>query len=446
MEKKIINLLLLFSLIILQACEALPRFNDTRPNFLIILTDDQRYDTMQYMPKTQSLIFDQGVIFQHGYITAPLCCPSRASILTGRYAHNHDVWINEDELHYKTVFDYLDENGYYTGLIGKYLNTWNAEKRPEFDFWVSYKFGETRYQNPLLNVNGEFIRHQGQYVTYALGDYAMEFLDKSTHKSRPFALLLAVNAPHNPYTPAPEDTDMQIELPPRLPSFNELDVSDKPAWIGLKDPPPDEARIQTLDEMRRGQILTLMALDRTLEKVLAKLEETGEMDNTVIIFLSDNGLHWGEHRFIAQKNTLYEESVHVPYAIRYPPLIPEPYVENKVVANIDIAPTLLDLAGIPIPDEMDGLSLVNLLTRQDDWREGVLIEGWPPRGEFAAIHTERYVYAETVLDQYAPSSDPQLELYDLEKDPYQMQSVAYDPQYKELIAKLKALLEQEKNR
>jgi arylsulfatase A-like enzyme len=413
-------LLLVLSVLALQACASLPRINDTRPNFLIILTDDQRYDTMQYMPKTQSMIFDQGATFPHAYITTPLCCPSRASVLTGKYAHNHDVWANEDHLHYKTFFDYLHENGYKTGLVGKYLNTWDGEMRPEFDYWVSYKFGETRYDNPLLNVNGEWIRHQGQYVTYALGDYAMEFLDKSANKSKPFVLLLSVNAPHNPFTPAPEDRDMEIELPERLPSFNEEDVSDKPAWVGLKDPALDEARIQELDEMRRGQILTLMALDRTLEKVLTKLEETGEMDNTVIIFLSDNGLHWGEHRFSSQKNTLYEESVHVPFAVRYPPLIAEPYVENKVVANIDIAPTLLHLAGVPIPDDMDGLSLVNLLTNQGDWREGVLIEGWPPRGEYKAIHTERYLYGETVLDPFAPSSEPQLELYDLETDPYEL--------------------------
>jgi N-acetylglucosamine-6-sulfatase len=445
MLKKIIISFIL-SMLILQACASLPRFNDKRPNFLIILTDDQRYDTMQFMPKTQSLIFDQGVAFPHAYITTPLCCPSRSSILTGMYAHNHGVWINEDELHQKTFFEYMHENSYTTGLIGKYLNTWNAEKKPEFDFWVSYKFGETRYDNPLLNVNGKWIRHQGEYITYTLGNYAIKFLEQNAKKNKPFVLLLAVNAPHNPFTPAPEDRSTKIELPARLPSFMEEDVSDKPGWIGLKDPPPDQSQIENLDVTRRGQILTLMALDRTLEKVLAKLKETGEMDNTMIIFLSDNGLQWGEHRLINQKNTLYEESVRVPFAVRYPPLIATPYVENKVVANIDIAPTLLQLAGIPIPATMDGSSLVNLLTHQGEWREGVLLEGWPPRGEYAAIHTERYVYAETVLDSYAPSLEPELELYDLEKDPFEMGNIAYDPQYKELVASLKILLEKEKIR
>ncbi len=439
-------ILFLLSILVLQSCDTLPRINDSRPNFLIILTDDQRYDTMQYMPKTRSLIFDQGATFPHAYITTPLCCPSRSSILTGKYAHNHGVWVNEDLLlDQKTFIDYLHENGYTTGLIGKYLNTWNGKMRSEFDFWASYKNGETRYENPLLNVNGEWIRHDGEYVTYTLGNYAIEFLEQSAGKMKPFVLLLAVNAPHHPFTPAPEDMTLNIDLPARLPSFNEEDVSDKPAWIGLKDPALDDNAIQSLDEIRRGQILTLKSLDRTLEKVLTKLDETHAMDNTMIIFLSDNGLQWGEHR-LTTKNTLYEESVRIPFAIRYPPLIAKPFVENKVVANIDIAPTLLQLAEIPIPADMDGLSLVNLLTGQGEWREGVLLEGWPPRGEYTAIHTERYVYAETVMDSFAPTSDPELELYDLEKDPYQMNSIAYETECQKLVTHLKNLLETEKNK
>src|SRR5262245_30752619 len=143
----------------LVSCLPQTRSDDNRPNFLVIITDDQRYDTMQYMPRTQELIFDQGVTFVHGYITTPLCCPSRASILTGMYAHNHEVYDNDRELNSRTMIDDLDENGYYTGLVGKYLNTWKGEARPEYDYWVSFSRGESRYNNPLLNVNGEWIRH-----------------------------------------------------------------------------------------------------------------------------------------------------------------------------------------------------------------------------------------------------------------------------------------------
>src|SRR5690349_15884962 len=127
---------------VLQACGMLPRLNDERPNFLVIVTDDQRYDTMQYMPNTQALIFYQGVTFSSAYITTPFCCPSRASILTGMYAHNHYVYVNEDRLKFPTLVEDLQDNGYYTGLVGKYLNSWKGEARPEFDYWVSF-FGGT---------------------------------------------------------------------------------------------------------------------------------------------------------------------------------------------------------------------------------------------------------------------------------------------------------------
>ena len=450
MQKKIISVfqvsLVMIFMFMSTGCATLFA-EDKRPNFLVIVTDDQRYDTMQYMPKTQSLIFDQGVTFPHAYITTPLCCPSRSSIFTGMYAHTHGVQDNDMELNQTTMMERLHENGYTTGLVGKYLNSWNGEPRPEFDYWVSYQYGETRYNNPRLNVNGEWIRHEGEYVTYALGRYAMDFIAKSAPKRKPFILLWTVNAPHDPTTPAAEDKYLPLELPPRLPSFNEADISDKPAWMADQDKNPllTESEIQEIDTFRRNQILTLYSLDRTLEQVLNQLSETGELDNTVIIFLSDNGRHWGEHRQIA-KNTFYEESTHVPFAIRYPPLVSQPYTENGVIANIDIAPTIYELAGIPIPAEVDGLSLVGLLNHTGTWREGVLLEGWPPRGTYIAIHTERYVYAETTNDGYAPTGAVQMELYDLEQDPYQMDNVAYQPEYQDTLAHLQALLDQTKSK
>lgn len=450
MQKKIvfilqISLTVIFMLMSTGCASLFPE--DKRPNFLIIVTDDQRYDTMQYMPLTQKLIFDQGVTFPHAYITTPLCCPSRSSIFTGMYARNHGVIDNTFELDKKTMITYLHENGYTTGLVGKYLNSWKGEPRPEFDYWVSYQYGETRYNNPRLNVNGEWIRHQDEYVTYALGRYAIEFLDKFASKRKPFILMWTVNAPHDPSTPAAEDIDLPLDLPSRLPSFNEADISDKPSWMvaNEKNPLLVESEIQEIDTFRRNQILTLYSLDRTLEQVINKLSETGELDNTVIIFLSDNGRHWGEHRQVA-KNTVYEESTHVPFAIRYPPLINQPYTENGVIANIDIAPTVYELAGIPIPAEVDGKSLVGLLTHTGDWREGVLLEGWPPRGTYVAIHTDRYVYAETTNDGYAPAGAIQMELYDLEIDPYQMDNVANQPEYQDILAHLQTLLKQEQNK
>lgn len=408
--------------------------NDKRPNFLIIVTDDQRYDTMAYMPNTQRLIFDQGVTFTNGFITTPLCCPSRASILTGMYAHNHGVLNNDEKLQHPTFIETLHSEGYYTGLIGKYLNSWKGEARPEYDYWVSYFKGETPYYGPDLNVNGKWRRHKkDEYITYLLGDYAVDFLDKASRQNKPFILLFTPNAPHEPVTPANEDLGLLTNLPPhRPPSFNEADITDKPFWLAAK-PPLTAEEIASIDEFRRNQLLTLISLDRTIGRIMTHLENNGLLDNTFIIFLSDNGKFWGEHR-ITSKNGIYDEASRVPFAIRYLPLIPTSYVDSEhIVANIDIAPTILQLAGIDVPENMDGVSLVSLFTNADNpWREGILLEGWPPRGVYAAVHTKRYVYVETM--------DDKSEFYDLETDPYQMENLIDDPAYQDLIEYHKELL------
>ena len=406
---------------------------DERPNFVIIETDDQRYDTMQYMPKTQERIFDQGVTFEHGYVTTPLCSPSRSSIFTGMYAHTHGVRDNFiEEFTDITFAEILQQNGYYTGLVGKYSNTWAGEHRPEYDFWVSFMNGQHRYNNALLNVNGEWIRHQDEYITYTFGNYALEFIENASKKWKPFCLCLTFNAPHEPAVPAGEDKYIELELPERLPSFNEEDVSDKPAWMS-KDGLIEGEMLEELDSFRRTQILTLYAVDRVVEQLMNKLEEKDLLDNTVVIFLSDNGKLWGEHR-LTSKNSPYEEAARVPFALRYPPLVPQPYTETIPVANIDIAPTLYDLAGIPIPEKVDGESLVSLLKKNGTWREGILIEGWPGRGIYVAYHTGRYVYIET--------KDAVSEFYDLENDPYQMNNAIDNPEYKPIIEKMKVKLDE----
>lgn len=421
--------------ILIAACRGLPRINDTRPNFLIIVTDDQRYDTMEYMLNAQELIFDQGVTFSRGYITTPFCCPSRASILTGMYAHNHGVHVNEDPLEFGTVVDDLYRNGYFTGLVGKYLNSWNGDMRPEFDYWVSFWGGTMKnYYDPDLNVNGTWSKHTG-YSTYLFRDYGLEFLEAAAQQSRPFFLLYAPNAPHAPFTPAKEDTSLLTDLAPYRPlSFNEADVSDKPASISNMAELSAED-IAAIDNTRRRQILTLIALDRTIPDIINKLEEIGELDNTVIIFISDNGKHWGEHR-LDSKSTAYEESVKVPFAIRYPPLIPSPYVDDRIVANIDIAPTIYELAEMRTPESVDGRSLLGLFNGDSEWRDHILLEAWPDRGVWSAIHTGDSIYIETV--------DDLSEFYDLTSDPFQMENAIDDPQYRETIAKLKQYLDAER--
>ncbi|GAB4489506.1 MAG: hypothetical protein OHK0031_13170 [Anaerolineales bacterium] len=419
----------------LQACNPLQSaaraIRDERPNFLLIITDDQRYDSMQYMPETQARIFDQGVTFKYGYITTPLCCPSRSSILTGEYAHNTGVRENGDKLTKRTFPEDFHENGYSTALVGKYLNSWKGEPRPEFDFWVSYFKGEVRYDDPPLNVNGKWSKHSG-YVSDILGDYAVQYIQQAAPQNKPFLLIFAPNAPHEPSTPYAGDLNLFPDMQPyRPPSYNEADTSDKPDWFQNRAP-LTEAEMAELDQARRDQILTLVSLDRAIGRILQALQDSGEMDKTVIIFLSDNGKFWGEHR-ITSKNSFYEEATHVPFAMRYPPLVPTPYVDEKnIVANIDIAPTFYQLAEIPIPASVDGWPLTKLLNG-GPWRQDLLIEGWPPRGEYAALRTGCYVYAETNGDR--------AELYNLDLDPYQLTNIADDPANQTLVADLKKRLD-----
>jgi arylsulfatase A-like enzyme len=272
-------------------------------------------------------------------------------------------------------------------------------------------------------------------MTYLFRDYVIDFLDKATHQRKPFLLVFAPNAPHPPYTPAKEDSGLYTDLPPfRPPNYNEADMSDKPLSVAGKALLTEEDMSQ-IDKIRRRQILTLVALDRSMAEILTKLQESGEMDNTVIMFISDNGKHWGEHR-LESKSTAYEESVKVPFAMRYPALIPTPYVEDRLVSNIDIAPTIYELSDTPIPGTVDGMSMVKLLSGTGDWRDHILLEAWPDRGHWTAVHTGQYVYIETDNDLS--------EFYDLAADPYQMDNRINDPGYQSIIQELQADLQKEK--
>jgi N-acetylglucosamine-6-sulfatase len=280
-------------------------------------------------------------------------------------------------------------------------------------------------------VNGVWREHIG-YITDILGTYSMKFVEDAVGQRKPWILFYTPIAPHDPTTPDTKDLGLYPDLAPnRPPSFNEEDVSDKPTWLQQKEFLTDE-EIDSIDTFRRNQILTLVSLDRAIGRMLDRLEEKGELDNTFIVFISDNGKFWGEHR-ITSKNSFYEEAIKVPFAIRYPPLITESYVDDRLVSNIDIAPTIYELAGIKAPKTVDGLSLVPLLSGSNEWRDSLLIEGWPPRGIFAAIHTGRYVYAETEGDRS--------EFYDLEMDPYELENLIDDPIHQERIADLAKELE-----
>ena len=423
---------------LLTSCKAPFGIGDNRPNFLIILTDDQRYDTMQYMPKTQEHIFDQGVTFSNGYVSSPLCGPSRANILSGMHVHKHGVFNNREELQASTFVEGLKESGYYTGLVGKYLNSWKGEMRPEYDFWASVFRDDPRYYDSDYNINGEWHWQKPGYITDITRDLVLEFIDKASAQFRPFFLLFGLNAPHDPADPASEDIGKLTDLEPhRPPNYNEEDNTDKPNSINWKTP-IDEKEAADNDEFRRKQLLTLLSADRAIDAIIERLKEKGELDNTVIIFLSDNGKHWGEHR-LNSKGSQYQESILVPFALRYPPLVPEPYTENRLIASVDIPPTLFELAGLPIPDQFDGESVVPMLAGENWTRDKIYIECYPSRGHWELIHTGRYKYVETEGD------DNISEFYDLEEDPYELENQIFNPDYAEIIAELKIALEEKRN-
>jgi N-acetylglucosamine-6-sulfatase len=415
-----------------------------RPNILILVSDDQTYNQMLAMPHTQEMIFDQGVSFEHAYDTTPQCCPSRSTILTGMYAHNHGVLTNVMHLDKTTVVERLHESGYYTGLVGKYLNTYpeaNDPPLPEFDYWIAMVDGGKTgsYFDLTLNINGEWIPQKG-YQTFLLRDYALEFLDEAHKSDQPFFLMFTPRVPHRPALPAPGDEDLFSDVPAnRPPSFNEEDISDKPEWM-QQLPLLSDKQITDIDNVYRNQLQTLKPLDDSIDAILQKLDEQGELDNTFIIYLSDNGRAAGQHRLRGGKVFAYEPITRVPFAIRYTPLITSPHVETRVVANIDIAPTLYELAGIPIPREVDGLSLIPLLREQTEWRDRIMIEAWPQPSlqapPYLAVHTERYVYIET--------EGQRSEFYDLETDPDQVENQNDNPIYADLIAGFKSYLAEER--
>jgi len=339
----LIRNILFFTLAYFATCgvclsETSPGAPATKPNFLIILTDDQRPDTMHMMPKTKERIFGQGCEFKKAYVTTPLCCPSRSSILTGQYASRHGVTHNSAPLKVPTFVESLkNDGGYYTGLIGKYLNSSNGLPRKEYDFWVSQDGGNALYYNPRLNVNGSWQRTKG-YSTYLFRDYALEFLQRASQQDKPFYLYLSLHAPHRPSLPAPEDSS-EATLRSRC---KELlgEHRSKAEVKGIKY----SQGFSTKGLGLCRHLLTLSAVDRAIDEILTNLAERHLLDNTVIFFLSDNSVHYGEHDFWG-KGTFYEESIRVPFAVRYPKLI-HPQISEKLVSNIDIAPTIFSLAGL----------------------------------------------------------------------------------------------------
>lgn len=472
MQKKIILAVALVILIAsaVRIASNMRLFKDS-PNIVIILADDMDNSLMPLMQKTNELIGDQGAVFSNYFITTPLCCPSRASMLRGQYAHNTDILentpgfarffkLNEEE---DTLPVWLYEAGYRTALFGKYLNNYpvNAGQNYIPPGWTDWGvFLGTNYEgdyfyNYNMNDNGTLVKYGDapeDYSTDVIRDKSLQFIKDSVEEGSPFFLFMSVYAPHGPATPAPRHSDLYNDLTyPHSPSFGEDDISDKPEIIRALTETGDEFDVDDANIFFQTRARSLQAVDELVEQVVGTLEQNGQLDNTFIFFMSDNGFHLGEHRIPSGKGTAYEEDIRVPLMVRGPGIEPGTQIV-KMSANIDLAPTIAEITSIDTPDFVDGRSFLPWLLGKDvAWRNGLLVEfgyeieeafgaqtvSFAKRlpesmifldeetdnllvdvegGSFRGIRAENYLYVEY--------DNGEIEFYDLAADPYQLENIA----------------------
>jgi N-acetylglucosamine-6-sulfatase len=429
-----------------------------RPNVLVLMTDDQTADSVAVMPNVQQLLMAQGTTFDRSFVNFSLCCPSRATYLTGQYTHNHGVrglappvggYTSLDSSNY--LPQWMREAGYRTAHLGKYLNGYGVhnldprEVPPSFDDWHGAVDPTTyEYFQFTLNVNGRLIPHgvDGSplvYQTDFYADRATQLLSDYAASEQPFYLTVAFLGPHHGgprelddpgviRTPAvaPRHRDAFAGLAlPQPPNFNEADVSDKPATIRRR-PPLSPERIAQVQEAYQQRLESLLSVDEAVGQIMSALAGSGELERTLVVLTSDNGFLHGEHRVGFGKVYLYEPSIRVPLIMRGPG-VPAGQRRRQLVTNADLSPTILDAAGARAGKPQDGRSLFPLLRdRALEWGRDVLIYGRNPR--YNAIRTYRYVFAR--------HASGETELYDLRRDPFQLNNLSADSRYRLVRAEL----------
>ena len=433
----------------------------TRPNVVVIMTDDQTVESLRVMHNVRHLLVERGATFDNNFTSFPLCCPSRSTFLTGQYAHNHHVLgndranglVNLDQSN--TLPVWLTDAGYHTVFIGKYLNEYKAlEGRTIPPGWSDWNAGLTLgYFNHTMNRNGQIVRYGSKpsdYQSDVNTRIALQSIAK-TPKSEPLFMWLSYFAPHyggpkepgdpvnlKSTVPAPQDAAKFLKVPlPRDPSFNEADVSDKPASIRAR-PPLGEGNLDELTRTYQKRLASLLAVDRGVAKVIAALKRAGRLDDTYILFTSDNGFLQGEHRIQNAKELPYEQSIRVPFVVRGPGVPANAHLQ-QLVANIDLAPTIADIAKATPERQEDGRSLLPLFADPStQWARDILLERGPGGNNtgttrlYTGIRTPRFAYVE-----YA---NGERELYDLQTDPYELESKQSDPAYAGVEADLAARL------
>jgi arylsulfatase A-like enzyme len=445
-----------------------------RPNIVFILTDDMRYDSLRYMPNVRNLLGARGMTFTNMDVVNPWCCPSRVAYLKGLYSHSSHVYtvvppyggfeeFNASGGEQSTIATWLHDAGYRTGLFGKYLNGYGEASNsrvaaqpyvpPGWDRWFAFgkvdaNSDDGYYYNYEVADDDAFV-HFGHNAT----DYGTDVVWRKTTRfirgsQQPFFAYVAPFAPHIPAIPAPQDVDrLEGIAPARPPSWNEKDVSDKPEWIRSHLGPFDATKTQRIDDTRRHQLESLIDVDRMVGGIVGTLKDKGVLQNTMIVFSSDNGYLWGEHRW-GEKRVPYEESIHVPLVIRYDPLTTGAGTSNRLVANIDLAPTWAELAGINPPDAVDGTSLMPLLRAPvSTWRNSILIEHMQASAQHDPVTTYCAIRTVGTADDphrymYAVYGTGEQELYVLDNDPFQLRNSASAQWATALVASLRARLKE----
>ncbi len=437
-------------------------------NVIFILSDDHRYDFMGFTGKVPGLetpnmdrLAHEGAHFQNAFVTTSLCSPSRASILTGQYAHTHTVVDNESPAPANLIFfpQYLQKAGYQTAFFGKWhMGGNNDDPRPGFNHWVSFR-GQGEYYNPLLNIDGKHVQYKdSSYVTEVLTDLSLEWLKKRDN-SKPFFLYLSHKAVHSEFMPARADKGKYKSIPIQYPvsmfstatpdskqytkgkradgsmyTFNDKDIpqwvkAQRYSWHGVDFMYHGRT---DFDQFYQDYLETLLGIDTSIGRVLNYLKENGLDKETLVIYMGDNGFAFGEHGLI-DKRTAYEESMRVPLLARCPAVIKPQTKISQMVLNVDIAPSILALAGIKKPAQMQGDSFVPLLNGNSNsisWRNKVFYEyywefAFPVTPTQFAVRTDQYKF---IRSQGIWDID---QLYDIQKDPYEVNNLIRKPEYQQ---------------
>ncbi len=435
-----------------------------RRNIVFILSDDHRYDFMGFMPQAPAFLETpamdrmaaRGAHLANAFVSTSLCSPSRASILTGQYMHHHHIEDNQRPEPEGTVFfpRYLQQAGYQTAFIGKWhMGHEMDDPRPGFDHWVSFK-GQGVYFDPELNINGVRKQFQG-YTTDVLTDRALEWLKTGRDTRQPFFLYLSHKSVHYPFQPAKRHEGRYAKCEVKRPETmanTEQNYLTQPLWVRerrysihgvdhMETGPYDNDPVPSFDDLYRQYCETVHGLDENIGRVLDYLDDSGLSQSTLVVYMGDNGFELGEHGFY-DKRDAFEESIRVPMLAYAPGMIAPGSQVTQMVQNIDIAPTLLEAAGVAVPEaaRMDGRSFLPLLRGDSPpWRDHILYEyhwewNFPATPTVFAIRTDlyKYVFCQGVWDRDG--------FYDLQTDPHERYNLIDVPSCQDRIAAMKKQL------